>query len=402
VPRKPRLLVLNQYYWPGLEATAHLLSELCGALADEFEIRVVTGRLLIHAPEPGHFEHDGVEIVRVNSTAYDRRRLLPRTVNYLTYMLQSLRVALASPKPDAVVCMTDPPIIADVALVVARRFRVPLLVISQDVFPEVAVEVKRLESKPLIAVLRGLISFYLRRADRIVAIGETMRRRLEAKGARPERVDVIPNWVDTSAIEPQAQDNDWSRAHDLAGRFVVMHSGNVGHAQNLDALVRATTFLRDLGDLTAVVVGGGARYQELQQLAELVEADKVRFYGYQPRETLSLSLSAGTVHFVGLSRGLSGYVVPSRLYGILAAGRPVIVSADPDSETALVVEQVGCGIVVPPGRPELVAQAIRDAHDGVYDLEEMGRRGREYVQSEADRGVAVARYRELLRELVAG
>ena len=402
MPRKPRLLVLNQYYWPGLEATAHLLSELCGALADEFEIRVVTGRLLIHAPEPGHFEHDGVEIVRVNSTAYDRRRLLPRTVNYLTYMLQSLRVALASPKPDAVVCMTDPPIIADVALVVARRFRVPLLVISQDVFPEVAVEVKRLESKPLIAVLRGLISFYLRRADRIVAIGETMRRRLEAKGARPERVDVIPNWVDTSAIEPQAQDNDWSRAHDLAGRFVVMHSGNVGHAQNLDALVRATTFLRDLGDLTAVVVGGGARYQELQQLAELVEADKVRFYGYQPRETLSLSLSAGTVHFVGLSRGLSGYVVPSRLYGILAAGRPVIVSADPDSETALVVEQVGCGIVVPPGRPELVAQAIRDAHDGVYDLEEMGRRGREYVQSEADRGVAVARYRELLRELVAG
>jgi glycosyltransferase involved in cell wall biosynthesis len=114
---------------------------------------------------------------------------------------------------------------------------------------------------------------------------------------------------------------------------------------------------------------------------------------------LPLSLAAGNLHFVGLARGLSGYVVPSRLYGILAAGRPVIVSADPDSETAQVVSEVGCGIVLPPGRPELVARVIRDAHDGKLDLEEMGRRGREYVTAEADRAVAVGRYRSILQEL---
>ena len=127
----------------------------------------------------------------------------------------------------------------------------------------------------------------------------------------------------------------------------------------------------------------------------------MRFLGYQPRETLSLSLSAAHLHVVGLARGLSGYVVPSRLYGILAVGRPVIVAADADSETALVVETVGCGIVVPPGRPELVAKALRDAHDGVYDLDEMGRRGREYVQAEADRTVAIDRYRTVLGALTA-
>jgi colanic acid biosynthesis glycosyl transferase WcaI len=401
VPRKPRLLVFNQYYWPGLEATAHLLSELCGALSDEFDITVVTGRLLVHAPDPGRTSHDGVEIVRVRSTAYDRRRLLPRAVNYLTYMLESLRVGLTASKPDVVLCMTDPPVIANIALVVARRFRAPLIVISQDVFPEVAVEVKRLESKPLIAILRALIAFYLRRADQVVAIGETMRRRLEAKGARAERIEVIPNWVDTTAIQPAPRDNAWAREQGLSDRFVVMHSGNIGHAQDLDALARATTFLRDLDDLAVVVIGGGARLADLEALTELLEADKVRFLGYQPRETLSLSLSAAALHFVGLSRGLSGYVVPSRLYGILAAGRPVLVSADADSETALVVEAIGCGVVVPPGRPELVAQALRDAHDGVYDLDEMGRRGREYVQREADRSVAIDRYRRLLHDLAA-
>jgi glycosyltransferase involved in cell wall biosynthesis len=295
--------------------------------------------------------------------------------------------------------MTDPPVIADVALLVARRFRVPLVVVSQDVFPEIAVELKRLENGLLVGVLRSLIGFYLRRADRVIAIGDAMKRRLEEKGTPSERIRVIPNWVDTEAIRPAPKDNDWSREQGFGTSFVVMHSGNVGHAQNLDALVRATTFLRDLDDLVVAVIGGGARLNELVDLAELTEADAVRFFGYQPRETLSLSLSSADVHVVGLARGLSGYVVPSRLYGILAAGRPVIVAADAESETARVVEREGCGLVVPPGRPELLAEAIRAAYDGALDLEEMGRRGREYVVREADRTVAFERYRKVLLEL---
>jgi glycosyltransferase involved in cell wall biosynthesis len=163
--------------------------------------------------------------------------------------------------------------------------------------------------------------------------------------------------------------------------------------------VRATTFLRDLDDLAVTIIGGGAQYADLTELADRLEADHVRFIGYQPRELLSLSLSAADVHVVGLARGLSGYVVPSRLYGILAAGRPVIVAADSESETARIVQQERCGVVVPPGRPELLAQAIRAAHDGELPLEELGRRGREYVAREADRTVAFARYRSMLGDL---
>jgi glycosyltransferase involved in cell wall biosynthesis len=397
--RRPRLLVLNQYYWPGLEATAHLLSELLAALADEFDVTVVTGRIAVHAPHAERVEHEGVKIIRVRSTALDRTRLLARAANYLTYLAESLRVALLSRRPGVVLCMTDPPVIANVALVVARRFRRPLVVVSQDVFPEIAVELKRLENPFLVGMLRGLISFYLRRADRVVAIGETMRRRLEQKGASAERIVVIPNWVDTAAIVPQPRDNVWARENGLADRFVVMHSGNVGHPQNLDVLIRAATFLRDLDDLAIVIVGGGARRGELIELAERLETDAVRFLGYQPRDTLSLSLSAAQLHYVGLGRGLSGYVVPSRMYGILSAGRPVLVAADADSETAGIVQKVRCGFLVPPNRPEIVAETIRAAHDGRHDLEELGRRGRDYVVAEADRSIAIGRYRSLLREL---
>src|SRR5438045_4712914 len=181
-----------------------------------------------------------------------------------------------------------------------------------------------------------------------------------------------------------------------------MHSGNIGHAQDLDSLIRSATFLRDLDDLLIAIIGSGARHSELMALAELLEADQVKFLYYQSRQVLPQSLSGADVHVVGLASGLAGYVVPSRMYGILAVARPVIVAADPASETAQIVERVGCGIVVPPGRPELLARAIRDAHDGKYDLAEMGRRGRAWVEREADRSVAVRRYRDLLGELAAG
>jgi colanic acid biosynthesis glycosyl transferase WcaI len=397
--RKPRLLVLNQYYWPGIEATAQLLTELCEALAADVDVKVVTGVLHGHENEPRRLVHNGVEIVRVPSTSFERSKILARASNYATYLGSGLLHALRSARPDVVLCMTDPPIVADIALLVARRFRAPLVVISQDVFPEIAVQLKRLENPIATRLLRALVSLYLRRADRIVAIGDTMRRRLEAKGARRDRVSVIPNWVDTKRLTPQGKENDWAVGAGLDGKFVVMHSGNVGHAQDLDSLVRAATFLRDLDDLKIFVIGTGARHAELVALAERLEVDQVEFLYYQPREVLAQSLSAADVHVVGLAPGLAGYVVPSRLYGVLSVGRPVIAAADADSETARVVAEVGCGIVVPPGRPELLARVIRDARDGKYDLEAMGERGREWVVREADRSVAVRRYRELLFEL---
>jgi colanic acid biosynthesis glycosyl transferase WcaI len=398
---RPKLIVLNQYYWPGVEATANLLTELCEALADEFDVRVVTGVLHGHEDEPDDAVRNGVRIQRVPSTSFERSELGRRALNYATYLGSSLAVALRGPRPDAVVCMTDPPMVGDVALAVARRFRAPLLVISMDVFPEIAVELKRLENPVAVALLRGLVGLYLRRAERVVAIGETMRRRLEQKGTPAERISVIPNWVDTEAITPQPRDNGWAARHGLDGKFVVMHSGNVGHAQNLDNLVRSATFLRDLDDLQIVIAGFGARHGETVALARLLEVEKVRFLPYQPREVLAESLSSADVHFVGLVKGLSGYVVPSRLYGILAAGRPVIVAADEESETAQVVRSVGCGVVIPPGRPELLAGAIRELRGDREALEEMGARGRDYVVAEADRRVAIGRYRELLRALTA-
>jgi len=399
---RPRLLVLNQYYWPGIEATAQLLSQLCEALAEDYDVTVVTGHLHGHEELPAEETRHGVRILRVRSTAYERSRLHLRAVNYATYLLDSILQAIGSSRPDLVLCMTDPPIVGDIGLLAARRFGVPLLVISQDVFPEIAERVGRLENPVVLGAMRSLVALYLRRADRVVAIGETMKERLVAKGARPERVDVISNWVDTRAITPQPKDNPWARKRGLDDRFVVMHSGNVGHAQDLDSLVRAATFLRDLDELAIAIVGFGARHAELVGLARRLDVGgTVRFLPYQRREVLPQVLAAADLHYVGLAKGLSGFVVPSRMYGILAAARPVLVAADGDSETVRIVHDAACGLVLPPGRPERVAETIRSVIEGRLSLAGMGERGRSYVELEADREVAFARYRRVVADLVA-
>ena len=395
--RRRRLLVLNQYYAPGVEATGRLLAQLCAGLAEDFDVSVVTGALPNASARRERV--DGVEVIRVRSTAFARRRPTARALNYLTFLAQAMRVALRSERPDVVLAMTDPPVIGAAALVVARRFKAPLVVVSQDVFPETAARLRRVDNALVIHLLRTLTSWYLRNATGVVAIGETMRERLVAKGAPRAGVVVIPNWVDTQALTPSPRANDWARRNGLADGFVVMHSGNVGNAQDLDTLIRAATLLRDVDDLTIAIVGDGVRRAELEALARNEGATNVRFLPYQPRETLSESLSAADVHVVGLAAGLAGYVVPSRIYGILAVACPVICAAEAESETAQLVERAGCGVVVPPGSPERLAHAIRSAHDGELDLAAMGKRGRDYVVAEADRTRAIARYRDLLLEV---
>jgi glycosyltransferase involved in cell wall biosynthesis len=396
VVNRPRLLVLNQYYWPGVEATAHLLTELCEALAATHGVTVLTGAV---RGKPSRETRNGVTIHRVRSTTYERARLFRRGANYVTYAIGVIWRAMISRPPDLVVCMTDPPFAASIARLVAARFRVPLLIVMQDVFPEIAVKLGRLRNPIVVRLLRMLIDPAVRSADRVVVIGETMKRRVEEKGVASERIRVIPNWGDVQSVVPMPHANEWARRHKLVRRFVVMHSGNIGHAQNLDALVRSTTFLRDLDDLAVVLIGSGARRAELVALTRLLEADKVEVFPYQTRKVLSESLSSADVHVVGLARGLAGYVVPSRVYGILAAGRPIIAATDADSETAQLVTEVGCGIVVPPGNPFLLAAAIRAAHDGEYELQEMGRRARAFAEAESDRSTAVQRYRAVIDEL---
>jgi glycosyltransferase involved in cell wall biosynthesis len=243
-------------------------------------------------------------------------------------------------------------------------------------------------------MIRGM---FFRRADRIVAISDAMRERLIERGAERRRVVVIPNWIDSDEITPQPRDNEWAREHGLDGRFTLMHAGNVGLLQDIETYVDAAGLVPEA---RFVVLGEGANKERLVERARAKGLDNVVFLPRQPREALSQLLASADAHVVSLMPGLGGLMEPSKLYGILAAARPVLAGMEPGTEAVQAVQRSGCGAVSEPGNPGSMAAAVRLlAELSKGEREEMGRRARAYCEQYCTRERSTGAYRDLFLSL---
>jgi colanic acid biosynthesis glycosyl transferase WcaI len=393
---RPRLLVLNQYYGPA-ESTGQLVRELCEDLADELDVTVVAAKPADE--ETKRMPHGDVDVRWVPATAFGKRSIALRLLSYLSFLLAALPVGLRAPRPDVVLCMTNPPFVGLLGAVLATLRRTRLVITVQDVHPDVGVISGRLTSKPAVWGLGWVMRFFFRRADRIVAISDAMRERLVERGADPGQVAVIGNWIDVEEISPQARDNPWAREHDLVDRFTLMHAGNVGLLQDIETFVDAAALVPQAH---FVIVGEGANKQALIERAEGKGLANVEFLPRQPREALGLLLASADAHIVSLMPGLAGLMEPSKIYGILAAARPVLAGMEDGSEAADVIERSDCGVVSQPGNPESLAAAAKRLSE-MTDEEraEMGRRGRAYCEQFCSRRHATGAYRDLLVSLAS-
>ena len=405
--RRLRILVLNQYFHPDRSATSQLLTELCEDLALAHDVTVVTGRPSYDPQFPvrsrgvvSDERHRRVKVARVWSTQFDRSRgMAGRAVNYATYLASSVVGAVRAGRPDVVLALTDPPPIGLIGLGTARLRGVPFVLVSKDVFPEVALLLGLLSSRPLIGALRRVSQALFRGADRVVSIGRDMDERLVARGVPRARIATIHDWSDASALRPLDGPSVLRAERGWDAKFVVMHSGNVGLSQSLDALIDAADLLRDDPDVVFAIVGEGAAKARLRSEVHRRRMANVEFLPYQPYSTLSDSLGAADIHVVGLHRGLAGYVVPSKVYGIMAAGRPYVAAVEAGAEPALIAEEHGCGIRVEHDDAEALAEGIRSMRE--TDLGEMSRNARKAFEERFDRPRAVEAYRRVLEESVA-
>lgn len=401
----------NRSYYPDTAATGQLLTELCESLVSEHGCRVsvVAGVPLIPAAGEGappprgilsRSVHRGVEVFRARGTRFSKRRFIGRASNYVTYFISACYAGLRLDRPDVVVALTDPPIIGLAALVAARRFGAAFVMSYRDIFPEVARLLEDFQSDAVERMLQAVNCFLVRHADRNVALGETMRRRLiDGKGAPPERTIVIPDWTDCEAIVPGPKRNPFSERHGLADKFVVMHSGNIGLSQALDTLVEAADALRDVPDLEVVFVGEGVKKPVLQEQVRRLRLTNVRFLPYQPQARLTESFATADVFVVSLKAGLSGYIVPSKLYGILAAGRPYVSSVEEDSEVVHIARAYDCGLVAEPGKPRSLAEQVLALYHDRARAQRMGTNARR-AAADFDRRDHVSAYARLFRELL--
>ena len=403
------ILMINQYFYPDRAATAQLLTELCEDLARDHDVTVVAGfpsynpsfrveakRLLTRD------SYNGVAIIRPYSTSFPRQKgMIWRYINYLTFFIGSLIGCLAVREPDLVVCMSDPPLIGLVAWIVSRVKRAPFVYICQDVFPQFAVATGNITNRRVVYVLELLSRFMLQRPTHVVAIGEGMEKSLRTKGVPDDRMTVTHNWADTDLIVPEPKRNRFSISHHLDDKFVVMHSGNVGANQMLEKLVEAADRLRGYGDIRFVVIGDGIAKARLVRMAEELGLSNVLFLPYQPKEMLRYSLSSADVSLVSMIDGLTGYVIPSKLYGIMASGRPVIAAVNPACETAEIIREAQCGLIVRPGSVDELVETILEFYNNRHLIPTHGANGRRCVERMYSRRTSVSKYISLVEGLVS-
>lgn len=399
-----KIVFFNRFFHPDASATSQILSDLAFALAEwGCEVHVVTSR--VPGAESACESIRGVTVHRVARATSGTHGLFRRALAYIGYYRGAWRTARRILFPgDIAVVKTDPPLLASAIAPLAKRRGAKLIVWLQDLFPEVAREYG-------LAIARGALGSAFHRmrneslaiADAVVAIGELMAKRVRALGCVPaERLHVIHNWADGGTITPlDSSANPLRPERRLDDAFVVEYSGNLGRVHEFGTILDAARLLRGHDDVRFVIVGRGPRLGEVTARIAREELRNVSVLPYQDRSRLAQSLSLGDVHLAVLRPEFEGLVQPSKLYGIMAAGRPTIFIGSVTGETAAILSQFQCGVTLPTGDGQALALAILEVKNDPAARAAMGENARRAFEARYDMPLALARWRSLLED-VAG
>jgi glycosyltransferase involved in cell wall biosynthesis len=341
----------------------------------------------------------GVEILRVGGTSFGKRSIAGRLSDYATFFISALVTAFSLPRHDVVIATTAPPLVASIGALLRALKGTRFVYWTQDVYPELAVAFGLFGARsPLSWCFERISRAALRRADGVVVLGHLMAERVAAKGVAAGRIHVIPNWADGAGVRPVPREaNQFRCVNGLDGKRVVLYSGNMGRGHELTTLLEAARRMCVEDDLVFAFVGAGAKRGEVEAVAR--ELPSVRLFPFQPREQLSESLSAGDVHVVTMDPRTLGLLEPSKLYGVMAAGRPVLVIGPSSSEVAQTVLREGFGEVVANGDVEGVVKALGRL---LNTSESLGQRARQAFDRAYDRPHRTSALAALLESVEGG
>lgn len=396
--RPLRALILNQPFHPDVVATAQIAKDLADALVERgHSVTAIASRSIYGrtgAALPAFERVDGVEIHRVGSARFGRRSTLGRLLDFAAYYLQALLKGLRLERFDVVICLTTPPYIALVGLLIRAVRGGRVVYWLMDVYPDVMVAHGMLREGSIVhRILRWLHHRILESVDATIALGRCMRDRLVAQGVAPERVAVIPVWpVAEPHPAPNTPDgNAYRREWGVGGRTLVMYSGNFGLAHDVETFLEAAALLRDDDRIRFAFVGGGKRKAEVEEFVRERSLTNCTLADYQPRERLAELLAAADAHLVTMLPRWWGLVVPSKFFGVAGAGRPVLFIGPASSEIARLCEETGCGERVEPGDAPGLASRIRALAADPGRLRQMGRAGAAMAEREVSRRRCVGR-----------
>lgn len=378
-----RILLLNQFFWPDSSATSQLLTDLARGLAERghevFAMSADGEYNVTSASSP-----PAVQMYRVKTSRFSRGRV-GRVVSYLSFYFSAVVRALTLPRPDLVVTLTTPPLLSLLGTVLKALRGCRHFIWEMDVYPDVAIDLNYFKAGGTIDRITGALADYSRRrADGIIALGECMKQRLVDRGVDPARIFVAENWADGAAIQPIPRSGD--TAH-----LVLLYSGNLGLAHDLETLTSAILELDHDERFRFLFVGSGGRRQELASFATAHNLRSIELRPYVERSSLGESLSAGDIGLVTQRDVCCGSVVPSKVYGLLAAGRPILFIGPRQATPALIIDRFNCGWHVDCGDVSALTQLLLHLADHPEEVSRAGRKAREALLQHYDLPLGVER-----------
>jgi glycosyltransferase involved in cell wall biosynthesis len=398
-----KTIFVNRFFYPDHSATSQILSELAFRLAARgHQVEIITSRLLYTDPGaklPATETIRNVVVHRVASTRFGRAWLPGRLLDYLSFYLSaSWQMFRLAGRGDYLVAKTDPPMISLPAFWAARLKGGILVNWLQDIFPEVAqaLGMKGLPA-PLYRLLRWSRNRTLRHAAHNVVLGDVMRSYLVEQGVAPRKIEVIHNMAVGPGIEPVKKTNSLLRKQwRLMDKFVACYSGNLGRAHDYQTMLEAACLLKKRKDIHFLFIGGGANLSRLKKAAMDNGLHNISFKPYQELDMLSQSLGVADVHMISLRPELEGLVVPSKLYGIMAAARASICIGSPDGEIASQLKRFTAGYTVPQGDAQALAKTLSELAASPEKTRSLGENARNAFDQNYNTNKLVAQWESLL------
>ncbi len=417
------VLILNQSFWPDVVATAQQADDLARFLAEQGDrVTVIASRSLYGkrgARLPSRESVAGVSIYRVSWNIFDKGGTATRALDYLRFNIACAMKALLLPRQDVVICLTTPPFVAIVGLMLCWLKGTEFVFWTMDLYPDLPVEAGMMRRNGLAhKVLSVLDVLCLRRANQVVTLGRCMERRIRAKGVDPRRISIIPPWSDPEEIQdlpplqvapavdalsrmrpeatPRRVGNAFRTEWNLGDRFVIQYSGNFGLGHDYQTVLDAMLASKDDDGIRWVIVGGGVAWPKVERFIEEHGIRNVVLKPYQARARLGDLISLGDVHLVLMVPSFEGVILPSKFYGIMAAGRPTVFVGPEGSEIALTIKEYRCGVVVPNGNASGLLRVIDELRREPGLALALGQRGRKALEERFSRELACRSWHSLL------
>lgn len=400
--RGMRVLLITPHYPPEIRSVSVLMSQLAEDLAARGHAATVL------APYPPanmdaataravpQEERGGVRVIRVPVLPFVKVARAVRAVTHFTLAASMVWAGLRAGRQEAVIVYSPPLPLALAAEVLARRWRVPLIVNVQDLYPQALIDLGLVRNPIVLAVLRWLEQRAYRHSSALTVHSEGNRRALIGRGIPPAKVLLVPNWVDGAPVA--GGPNPYRADLAVGDRVVVLFAGVMGYAQDMSVIVEAATLLRDAPTIVFLLAGDGVRRGEAEAAVKARGLVNVRFLPFQPIDRYPLLVAAADCCLVTLQSAVATPVVPSKIAGILAQARP-IAAALPAGDARDIVEQSGGGLCVAPGDASALAEAIRRLAGDPVARRAMGEAGRRYAEAHFSRTAATGQYAALLERL---